>query len=537
MLALKQGVGPAGMPWTTMSRGVCNVTVPSSLTLRPPARRPRTGSHRCGWVNADHREGTSICPNRGIKILVRKWGADEDDKKPSAKQAGADSAKSPTSSSKDREETSSSTSNAKTSDQGPESDLPSASEARQSQTASGSKPRSEKAASVSSSSTSASPTKGRSRRSVPPSATSREPPSLDRVGPLSNAARIAAVAAQDADVKPVRVHRGRKPLRRRESVDSESPSGPPPPPSLTFKPRTSAPLSSTEPPEYPKVQEFIPPKASDVNRPPLRTSPFGTVTFDSTYSMYSSNTAWDPRADNTLYANDTISVNRIREDFFRKPRRYVSLLMDADSLYFNLNLIRKGFEGGQEFYTKLVRRVIGHLELNQTQESLNRTLNQDHRLSSNSVLTRGASTMQDYNISFRLIAFANRTGLYKHFSEEHSIDPLTFKLFHKGILASSPWSLIVDAGATPQAADNKLKVFMLDMLSDQDCLHLYLGGLNDYGYADELDVLRRSQTLNRVSLIFLPGPALKSRYYKDFEARVVQWNDCFDDLYSVRKGT
>lgn len=351
------------------------------------------------------------------------------------------------------------------------------------------------------------------------------PPSLtNRTGPLSSAADVEiAKQAEQIRTAPKHVQRGNNPPRAQVDEDDDGNSTP-----YLFSPRER---NAGDTPQFPKIELPATP-ALQVPLPALRASPSGTVTFDSTQSLYASATSWDPSEDLGIYGNDVTTLSRIREDFFLKPRRYVALLMDADNIKFNLDLVRMGHDGGRIFHARLVERARRHLQLNhQSTEAFSSTLNRDQRYTRFDVPED--SSPRDHNISFRLMAFARIQGLRAFLFSAHDIPNEAFDAFRNGLNSASPWSTLIDAGNTPQAADNKLKVHMLDMLADSDCVHLYLAGLGDYGYADELDVLRRSKSLNRVSLVFLPGPALKSKYYEQFAARVVQWTDCFDDDYTT----
>lgn len=254
---------------------------------------------------------------------------------------------------------------------------------------------------------------------------------------------------------------------------------------------------------------------------------YGAVTFDSSSSLYDTDTARGLGMDPSLSDQYDRNIDsRIRDDIFNKPRRYVACLLDADSLYFNIELVKRGAEGGVEFYQMLTEQIKSHLQLQQSHQELTATLGTQ-------IGSSGASgAPQDFNISLRLLAFANLGGLTQFFRYRHGISPSTFLDFQRAVLHASPWSIFTDAGNVSQATDIKVKAYLLDMLHDSDCLHVYLGGLNDKGYASELEILRSTGRLKRLSLLFLPGAVYGSRHYEQYEARVVLWRHLFSDTYS-----
>lgn len=196
---------------------------------------------------------------------------------------------------------------------------------------------------------------------------------------------------------------------------------------------------------------------------------------------------------------------RLQEERLRKafdsPRRYVAMVVDVDSLKPPLDLMQHGYEGGTAWHARCIKRIRTHL-----------------------------GVPPHHELDVRMYLFANQAGLSAWYDRQHGLQPRTFFEFCRGVTEAGPITIFTDAGRKDQAADQKVKAFMTDCLMDPSLIHLYLGGLNDYGYVPELTALRTMHLLDKVSLLFLPGPALTSRHYGEYQKRVVMWTDCFEDL-------
>lgn len=176
-------------------------------------------------------------------------------------------------------------------------------------------------------------------------------------------------------------------------------------------------------------------------------------------------------------------------------RSYVSLVIDADQLFFRPELLQSGSHGAR-------------LALQLIQENVSRDLG-EHMPSER----------------IRINCFANIAGLTGFIYGTQLATRQQLHEFWDAFATASPFNVFANGGQAFQAADSKVKAYLVDHVFDPACVRVYLGGLGDYGYRSELHSLRRHGRLSRISLLNLPSYTHVSRYYEEYRNRRVDWGD------------
>uniref|UniRef100_V5EYC2 C3H1-type domain-containing protein n=2 Tax=Kalmanozyma brasiliensis (strain GHG001) TaxID=1365824 RepID=V5EYC2_KALBG len=100
--------------------------------------------------------------------------------------------------------------------------------------------------------------------------------------------------------------------------------------------------------------------------------------------------------------------------------------------------------------------------------------------------------------------------------------------FWQGLSDSSLHNYVVNVGRGDQAADLRVKAALADAIQDPDCFKAYLGGLDDFGYMEELRAIREMGLLEKkVHLVQVPGYAVESNYYKQYAHRAIDLDYLF----------
>jgi hypothetical protein len=211
-----------------------------------------------------------------------------------------------------------------------------------------------------------------------------------------------------------------------------------------------------------------------------------------------------PPEDYDMMDNDPTNTSRILEiknellkskrENLAKPR-FVAVIVDADQLLFLPQHLNRGREGAIE-------------ALQLIKDQINRDLGSN-------------LTAQD----IRIQCFCNYRGLTGFLKKSGLVPGDAFQEFVNAFQSYAPFNVFVAAGDTKQAADTKVKAFLADFIHDDSCLQIYLGGLGDYGYRDDLNDIRKLGLLHRIRLLNIPAFTLQSLHYDEFSSRMVGWGN------------
>lgn len=188
-------------------------------------------------------------------------------------------------------------------------------------------------------------------------------------------------------------------------------------------------------------------------------------------------------------------------------QRIVVMIIDLDSIWFHLNYIAAGRQGGQDLYDILLKRVCTHLKI------------------------ADAS-----GLDLRIRAFHNHWGLARHMENHYRIPRARLGEFSWGLQSRWHSNLVHDTGPDPQSADLKAIMTLEDYLSNEKTYRVFFGGLNDRGYEHVLQHIEQRQYLHeKLTLLLLPGGTAKWKLAKKYDS--VQWADCFQDGDSPESAT
>ena len=230
---------------------------------------------------------------------------------------------------------------------------------------------------------------------------------------------------------------------------------------------------------------------------------------------YSSPTAYDPSDDYEMPSEPSLleqmltSSGKSHLPEKLSPRAHVSVVIDGDNLLFHQRLLEAGYKGGKEAAERVISHALSRLPCEQ--EGI-RADNQKPR------------------VAVRAMVVTNWTDLTRTLENKAGISSYTLEEFKHGWQTNGgPFFTLMDAGRGKQMADVRVRAYLADEMVDQDCLHLYLGGLRDLAYGNELVGLRKLGLLDKISLLQLPPYLTRAKIYQEFVNRVVEWQGVFTD--------
>ncbi|KDN47735.1 hypothetical protein K437DRAFT_294022 [Tilletiaria anomala UBC 951] len=232
-------------------------------------------------------------------------------------------------------------------------------------------------------------------------------------------------------------------------------------------------------------------------RPPLL-DPVSNA-LQQTAFAYSSPTVYDPHEDYEIPSEASLLVKSSSKSTTLSPRAHAAIVIDGDNLWFRRDLLSAGFAGGRQAALAATKHVQENFPEDVTKGSI---------------------------VDVRGYVICNLTDLERTLSEQGGVPIEVFRRFIRGWQnGGGAWFRFVDAGQGSQVADSNVRAHLVDSVLDQDCMHVFLGGLEDLGYANELAGLRKLGMLNKVSLLQLPEYLLKSKVYEEYAERVQRWPD------------
>lgn len=188
------------------------------------------------------------------------------------------------------------------------------------------------------------------------------------------------------------------------------------------------------------------------------------------------------------------------------PRQYIVVILDGDNLLFDPRHLNKGYEGGKFVYEELRLRIA-----------------KKHNLIPHLVDLR----VRVFCALNPLATVLNNTRIVRK--------ELLFDFFH-GISDCNLNNYVVNVGRGDQAADLRVKAALADAIRDPGCFRVYLGGLDDFGYLEELDTIQRVGLLdNKVHLVQVPGFAVKSNAYREYAHRAIDLDYLFKNYEAARR--
>ncbi len=223
--------------------------------------------------------------------------------------------------------------------------------------------------------------------------------------------------------------------------------------------------------------------------------------------MYESDTAFHPDQDYELPNEPSLLESKSISHLDRSrssPRAYVALIVDGDSLLFTRKLLEDGFHGGQRAAERVTARIRSYLEAQH-------------------FAWRAEIALLDVHA----YVICNQTDLSLRLSERTAATHETLRHFRAGWMLKGPFYEIQDAGRGKQAADLRVRARLVDAVLDRDCKHVFFGGLDDFGYANELVGLRRIGLLDKVTLLDASDWLQRSKRFDEYSKRLAIWRDVF----------
>lgn len=253
--------------------------------------------------------------------------------------------------------------------------------------------------------------------------------------------------------------------------------------------------SSSSPPQGSEtdISQQTPPTYS---RPTL--SDLEKEDVDQFAGIYRSHTAWDPQKDYALMQDGPERRSYLETAVEAGPRRYIVVILDGDNLLFDPRHMNQGYEGGKFVARELRLRIA-----------------RKHRLIPE-------------RLDLRIRLFCAQVPLASVLNGTRVVRKDLLSDFFQGIVDSSPHNYLVNVGRGDQAADLRVKAALADALRDPGCFRAYLGGLDDFGYKEELHTIQEMGLLeSKVNFIQVPGYAVQSRAYSEFAHRAIDLDYLF----------
>ncbi len=182
----------------------------------------------------------------------------------------------------------------------------------------------------------------------------------------------------------------------------------------------------------------------------------------------------------------------------RAPAQHIMVILDGDNLLFAPRHMNEGYAGGKFVYNELRERIA-----------------KKHRLN-------------PQNLDLRIHVFSALNSLATVLSKARVMRKDFFFDFMQGIIDSGPYNYVINVGKADQAADIRVKAALADAIRDPRCFRAYLGGLDDYGYKEDLNLIHERGLLeSKVNLIQVPGFARDSNVYKAYAHRAIDLDYLF----------
>ncbi|CBQ71962.1 conserved hypothetical protein [Sporisorium reilianum SRZ2] len=220
--------------------------------------------------------------------------------------------------------------------------------------------------------------------------------------------------------------------------------------------------------------------------------------------LYKSPTAWDPSKDYALMQDGPVRESFLKASLIKGPQPYIVVILDGDNLLFDPRHLTQGYDGGKFVYNELRQRIA-----------------RKHQLIPE-------------RLDLRIRMFCSKTALADMLHTGRIVSRLVFFDFLQGLIDGNLCSYIVNVGRGDQAADLRVKAALADALMDQRCFRAYLGGLDDYGYKEELGAISEAGLLEtKVHLVQVPGYATESNVYRQYAHRAIGFDYIFKSNRAV----
>ncbi|KAJ1029566.1 hypothetical protein NDA13_002812 [Ustilago tritici] len=239
-----------------------------------------------------------------------------------------------------------------------------------------------------------------------------------------------------------------------------------------------------------------------------RKSPWSTLAnlrkadWDEYAGLYQSQTAWNPNKEYALMQDGPERDSFLRKALQSSKRKYIAVIIDGDNLLFDPRHINQGYEGGMFVFNELRERIA-----------------RKHKLI-------------PHMLDLRIRVFASLHALATILVTWRVTRRELFFDFMQGLMDCSMHNYVVNVGKARQAADMRVKAALADALRDPACFRAYLGGLDDFGYMEDLNAIQELGLLeSRVNLIQVPGFAVASNKYREYAHRALN----LDYLFKVQE--
>ncbi|KAN0065718.1 hypothetical protein ACQY0O_000848 [Thecaphora frezii] len=241
--------------------------------------------------------------------------------------------------------------------------------------------------------------------------------------------------------------------------------------------------------------------APAVSRSPFRRRPtlqeISSSQIDELPGHYKSQTAWNSKKDHAL-TNKGLEMESQTELLIRKGRKFITVIIDGDNLWFNPQHMRLGYPGGQIVVEELKQRIA-----------------KKHSL-------------DPETLELRIRIFCAYAPLQKVLHISHVVDRGMLTQFFYGLMDSGHHNYVVHLCKGDQAADKRVRTALADAVTDPGCYRVYLGGLDDFGYMADLRALdKRGLLAEKVRLIQVPGYAVDSQIYRKLASNMVDLDYLF----------
>lgn len=219
---------------------------------------------------------------------------------------------------------------------------------------------------------------------------------------------------------------------------------------------------------------------------------------DELVGLYQSDTVWDPSKEYALMPEGPERTSIVAKVLDRAPTQHIMVILDGDNLLFAPQHMNKGYEGGKFVYNELRERIA-----------------KKHRLNPK-------------NLDLRIRIFSATNALATVLNKARVMRKDFFFDFLQGIMDSGPYNYVINVGKASQAADIRVKAALADAIRDPRCFRAYLGGLDDYGYIEDLRLIHERGLLeSKVNLIQVPGFARDSNVYRAYAHRAIDLDYLF----------
>lgn len=220
--------------------------------------------------------------------------------------------------------------------------------------------------------------------------------------------------------------------------------------------------------------------------------------------LYQSETAWNPNKDYALMQDGPVRESQLQITLESGSRRYVVVILDGDNLIFDPRHMNQGYDGGKFVANELRERIA-----------------RKHQL-------------VPHMLDLRIRIFSSINALTTVLAYHRVTRRESFFDFMQGILDSNMHNYVVNVGRAKQAADRRVKAALADAIHDPRCFRAYLGGLDDFGYKEDLNAIQELGLLeSKVNLVQVPGYAVSSNKYREYAHRALDLDYLFKNYGKV----